>query len=212
MEGDPYNTAPPKKSDPWQQEPIKKDRRKNPSHATVIYARRRKSNKMVGEWMWWDGKKFTNNQAPYYFGTRDRAKALARQLKRRYPALDRYRLYVGAPNRLLQQARVRNPHWPTEQDQIDEAARRLEDFSGHAARRVVKVRSRSNRKTGLIVGELDLIGYRTKREGIDGGKLVKYEHTFRSGSRPLLAVSSDGTQLHIVGGRYEFTEAGIEDR
>lgn len=208
---DPYNTVPPK-PDPWQQEKVKKDRSKNPSKACVIYARRRVNKKMVGEWMWWDGKKFSNNSAPYYFGTAERARAFARSLKRKHRVLDTYRLYIGAPNRLLQTARRRNPEWRSEEDQLAEAARRLEDFSGHAARRVVKVRSHSNRKTALVVGELDLIGYRVKRDGIDGGKLVKYEHDFGSGSRPLLAVSSDGKQLHIVGGRYEFTEAGIEDR
>jgi hypothetical protein len=65
---------------------------------------------------------------------------------------------------------------------------------------------------GLVIGELDLIGYRVKREGVDGGRMVRYGHRFSKRSRPLLAVSKDGNQLLIVGGRYEFTEAGIEDR
>jgi hypothetical protein len=59
-----------------------------------------------------------------------------------------------------------------------------------------------------VIGELDLVGYRTKRDG----RTERYGHHFRKSSRPLLAVSSDGKQLHIVGGQYEFTEAGIEDR
>lgn len=212
---DPYNTAPPK-PDPWQQEKVKKDRSRPPQgrtknpKAAVIYAHKKLHGR--SPWLWFDGKNFTNNNAPHYFGTRERAKAVARDLKRKFRVLDKYRLYIGAPNKLLANARRKNPSWPDEQSQLDEAARRLQDFSGHAARRIVKVKSRSNQHTGLIVGDLDLIGYRTKRDGIDGGKLVKYEHDFSKGSRPLLAVSSDGKQLHIVGGRYEFTEAGIEDR
>lgn len=180
--------------------------------ASVIYARRRSKGRMVGEWLWWDSRKFTNNDSPHYFGTADRAKAVARSLVKRYRVLDRYRLYVGAPNRLLRTARRKNPDWPSEESQLQEAARRLEDFSGHPAQRVIKIRTHSNRRTALVVGELDVIGYRVKRDGVGNGGVTPYEHTFRHGSRPLLCATSDGKQLLIVGGRYEFTEAGIEDR
>lgn len=209
---DPYNTAPPKpppKPDPWNAERVKKDRaKKNPSRACVIYAQRKNKR---GEWMWYDGKKFTNNNPPHFYGTRDRAKGIARLLIRRYVRLSDYNIYVGTPDRAVKNARRHNPEWRTE-DKLDEAARRLEDFSGHGVKRVLKVAPRSNEHTGLVIGELDLIGYRARRVGIGGGKLVKYEHDFSHGSRPLLAVTKDGKQLHIVGGRYEFTEAGIEDR
>lgn len=196
---DPYNTAPPK-PDPWKQVPVKKDRRKNPSRASVIYAQRKGRR---GEVMYWDGKKFTNNNPPKYFGTHDRARGVAQILVHRFNVLRSYKVWVGPP---ITSMRRRNP------ESLDEAARRLEDFSGHAVRKHIRVASRSNQHTGLVIGELDLIGYRTKRAGIAGGKLIRYAHDFSKGSRPLLAVSSDGKQLHIVGGRYEFTEAGIEDR
>lgn len=61
---------------------------------------------------------------------------------------------------------------------------------------------------GLVVGELDGVLYSTTRDG----KREKYIHRFRRKSRPLLAASHDGKTLRIVGGRFEFTEAGIEDR
>lgn len=208
---DPYNTAP-HKPDPWKQEKVKKDRRAKNPVAYIIYARRRQHKKMVGEWLWWDGHKFTNNNAPHYFGTSDRARGAAKALKRRHRVLDQYRLYVGRPNRLLARVRRRNPAWPSEQDQLEEAAHRLEDFTGHPAKRVIKVGARSQRRTALKVGDLTALSYCVKRDGVEGGRLVEFEHLFREGSRPLLAVSSDGKQLHIVGGRYEFTEAGIEDR
>ena len=209
---DPYNSAP-SKPDPWADVPVKKDRmrRSNPSRASVIYAQRKGRGagaQRLGEVMYYDGKKFTNNNPPHFYGTHDRARGVAQTLVRRFPVLQSYQVWVGPP---IGSLRKRNPDWRTD-DRLDAAAKRLEDFSGHAARKVITVRPRSSEKTGLIIGELDLIGYRTKRDGIASGKLIRYAHDFSRGSRPLLAVSSDGKQLHIVGGQYEFTEAGIEDR
>jgi len=71
--------------------------------------------------------------------------------------------------------------------------------------RTVRIR---NPKTGLVVGDLDGVLYTTVRDG----KTEHYQHDFKKGSRPLLAASSDGKSLHILGGEYEFTERGIEDR
>ncbi len=65
-----------------------------------------------------------------------------------------------------------------------------------------------NPKTGLVIGELDGVLYSTVRDG----KKEKYIHEFKRKSRPLLIASSDGDSLHIVGGQYEFTNAGIEDK
>jgi hypothetical protein len=50
--------------------------------------------------------------------------------------------------------------------------------------------------------------YRTTRDGVT----EKYEHTFRSKSRPALVSSSDGKQLYLLGGAYNITDRGIEDR
>jgi hypothetical protein len=83
----------------------------------------------------------------------------------------------------------------------------LEDFSGHAPTEVLKVRE-ANSNVGLVIGELDGVLYSTIRDG----QAEKYIHRFRAKSRPLLAASSDGKNLRIVGGQFEFTEAGIEDR
>ena len=87
------------------------------------------------------------------------------------------------------------------------AARLLQDFSGHRPTRAL-VHRQADPKVGLIVGSLDGVLYTAKRDG----KMEPYIHEFRARSRPLLATSSDGTQLRIVGGRFKFTEAGIEDR
>lgn len=67
---------------------------------------------------------------------------------------------------------------------------------------------RSPTRKGLIVGELDGVLYTAVRDN----QVEKYIHRFRKRSRPLLAASADGKNLEIVGGRFQFTEAGIEDR
>lgn len=83
----------------------------------------------------------------------------------------------------------------------------MTDFSGHEATRVLKVRHPQLRK-GLIVGELDGVLYTAVRDN----RAERYIHRFRKRSRPLLTASADGKALGIVGGRFQFTEAGIEDR
>jgi hypothetical protein len=105
----------------------------------------------------------------------------------------------------------RNPEFRGAQrgdkSKLDAAAKRLRDFSGHDPTTVTPMTVRGG-KEGLIFGQLDGVLYTTTRDG----KREKYIHKFRAKSRPLLAATSDGKQLHIVGGQYEFTEAGIEDR
>jgi hypothetical protein len=50
--------------------------------------------------------------------------------------------------------------------------------------------------------------YVTRRDG----KTEHYIHRFGSASRPLFAVTHDGKQLLLLGGDYDFTEKGIEDK
>lgn len=91
--------------------------------------------------------------------------------------------------------------------ELRQAAELLEEFSGHKPTEVLRVHRRPFRK-GLVIGEMDGVLYSTVRDGV----AERYIHRFRKSSRPLLAASSDGTQLEIVGGRFQMTEAGIEDR
>lgn len=59
----------------------------------------------------------------------------------------------------------------------------------------------------IEIGTLDTVEYTTRR----GGKVECYRHEFAQRSKPMLAVSEDGKQLMIIGGRYKFTERGIVD-
>lgn len=83
----------------------------------------------------------------------------------------------------------------------------LEDFSGHEPRELIRARVPVLKK-GLVLGVMDGVLYTATRDG----EAERYIHEFKPKSRPLLAVSHDGKQLGIVGGRYQVTEAGIEDR
>lgn len=59
----------------------------------------------------------------------------------------------------------------------------------------------------MAIGHCDGIMYETVRNG----EVERYVHEFKKGSRPVLAVGSDGKQLYLLGGRYRFTDRGIED-
>ena len=210
--------------------------KKNP---TLVYCLH--IQKPHGPVMTWNGKSFSNQpkMIPKVFSRADTAKNEAKKLLAKFPILSSYKVWVGSKfhtppvsgkkeramrggtkstseflsdldKQTSQMALLRrqaNPDSKTNA-QLDEAAKKLEDFSGHPVSQLESAYSRSPQKTGLIIGALDLVGYRAKRDG----KTERYGHHFKKDSRPLLAVTSDGKQLHIVGGQYEFTEAGIEDR
>lgn len=91
--------------------------------------------------------------------------------------------------------------------QIQQAADLFEDFRGEAPHRLTKVKL-PNPKSGLVIGELDGVLYTTTHDGKD----ESYLHEFKPNSRPLLVSSSDGTSLHIIGGRYGMTDRGIVDK
>lgn len=198
---------------------VRMGRSKNPRGRKVAAKPRRKKN--PGGWyihiqkhgrgpvQVWNGKSFSNrpDRKPVPFTTSNSAMYKARWLLGKYHRMmSPYKIWVS--DMLYGQPTVDTRVNPSRRENLEVAARKLEDFSGHKARRTVRIAARSKQQTGLVFGEVDLIGYTATRDG----KTERYGHTFKKSSRPLLAVTSDGKQLHIVGGRYEFTEAGIEDR
>ncbi len=96
---------------------------------------------------------------------------------------------------------------PETRGQINQAKSLFKEFRGNDAQGTRRVKMR-NPQTGFVIGEMDGVLYTTVRDG----KKEKYIHKFKAKSRPLLVGSYDGKSLHIIGGRYEFTERGIEDR
>lgn len=121
-----------------------------------------------------------------------------------YPRTHRMREHYGSKFEPIHIIRVRpNPAPPPE---VQRAAKLYRAFTGKRPGRITRVPLTPLPKAGLAFGELFDIGYRSFRDG----KL--YRHSFRVSSRPLVVASSDGKQVLIVGGRYAFTDRGIEDR
>lgn len=90
---------------------------------------------------------------------------------------------------------------------VQKAVTLFESFREAAPRRIGVVKM-AIPKAVAVMGYVEGIDYRTTH----GGKVTLYHHDFEPGSRPLLAVSANGRQLLLLGGRYEFTERGIVDK
>ena len=92
-------------------------------------------------------------------------------------------------------------------EQIAKAADLYVQFSGEEPSFIDKIRIDVPRVM-LLIGECDGVLYTTRRDG----RLESYIHRFKKRSRPLLTTGYDGKTLFIVGGRYDFTDAGIVDK
>lgn len=181
--------------------------------------RSNKTNRAAPGVAYWDGNKWVraiDDAAMYY--SRAIADYIAVKLSREWNTI----INVGAvrePSRALfgkrftggdvdnsAPSRRRNPVPLSTRASLKASRERFKDFRGDepATVRAAKVKVP---KSAMVVGELDGVLYTTRRDG----KVEKYIHKFRKRSRPLLAASDDGKSLHIVGGRYAFTERGIVD-
>jgi hypothetical protein len=101
-----------------------------------------------------------------------------------------------------------NPVPPSKHVQRRDAADLYQRFTGHEALDEVVVDKPELPDVMLVVGDIDGIMYTTVRDGVE----EKYVHQFKKKARPLFCVSPDGTQIHLMGGEYDFTERGIVDR
>lgn len=91
---------------------------------------------------------------------------------------------------------------------IKQAAKLFEDFTGEPANDPVEIAIPEMPKTALAIGKVLGIMYETVRDGVK----ESYQHKFKSSSRPLMVVSSDGKQVLMLGGAYTFTDRGIVDK
>jgi hypothetical protein len=167
--------------------------------------------KGTGKEMRYDGVKFSE-RTPRTYSKKASAAKIARELIAKFPILRRYTVSIrpfGQPiKKRAPKGRAKRLGNPSLRDpELARAGKLLEDFSGHAPSEMLRVGEKPFRK-GLVIGQLDGVLYTTVRDG----KRERYIHKFRKSSRPLLTASADGTQLGIVGGQFQMTEAGIEDR
>ena len=101
--------------------------------------------------------------------------------------------------------RGRNPLSPQTR-KLHKAARLFEDFTGHTAERVDKVKMPSQ-SVFLVPGVVEVIGYTTVRDG----QVEDYLHEFKGRNKPMMAITPDGRQVVLKGG-FRFTEKGFEDQ
>jgi len=87
------------------------------------------------------------------------------------------------------------------------AARRFAGFHGETPSESVRVKLPPAPKAMYTLGELEAVTY----NAVVDGEHARYIHRFKKKSRPLLAVSSDGKQLYLIGGSYSITDRGIVD-
>lgn len=90
---------------------------------------------------------------------------------------------------------------------INRAADLYENFTGHEAEELGYI-DFSIPDVAVVIGEVEGIIYNTVRDGVH----ERYIHKFKAKSRPMFAVTPDGTQLVLLGGNYDFTERGIVDK
>lgn len=121
-----------------------------------------------------------------------------------YPGRGRLKEHYAANGAPLAQ----NPAPRKSAHEIQRGAKLLHDFSGHKAKNATRVRIAETPAVGIAIGKVLGIAYETKRDGVN----ERYYHKFAlKESRPLLVSSSDGKQLLMVGGSYNFTDRGIVD-
>ena len=90
---------------------------------------------------------------------------------------------------------------------VKAALKLFEDFTGHDAT-VEGHFDLPHDDVLTIIGECEAIAYNATRDG----ETHSYQHEFAKASRPVLAVSHDGSRLYLLAGAYKFTHRGIEDR
>lgn len=83
----------------------------------------------------------------------------------------------------------------------------FENFTGHEASESIVIEVPDAPSTLVAIGEVLGIIYATRRDN----KIEKYIHKFKAKARPLLGISPDGKQAHLIGGSFEFGERGFVD-
>lgn len=90
---------------------------------------------------------------------------------------------------------------------LDKAAKRYEEFTGHKAKTFYEAPLDDKPVTGYRLGSMVGVAYEATRDG----KTDQYFHRFAKKARPDLVARDDGKRLYVVGGDYKVTDRGIED-
>lgn len=196
----------PVKRKPIKRKPIKRKvaRKKNPApKKNYLYV----AKTTTGTKYWFTGDDFSDSKKDAKSIGHTAAMNAAQKLRSRKALKGFNFYYTGAIVKKHKGGAGKNPVPPSKRVKIKEASELYSDFSGHEASHLIKTKH-SFPDVGVYVGELDGVLYTTVRDG----KTESYIHKFKDKSRPILATSFDGKKLAVIGGRYQFTNRGIEDR
>jgi len=91
---------------------------------------------------------------------------------------------------------------------LRQAAHLYTQFTGHKDVDISKVKVLDMPSVLTEIGVVDGILYTTVRDG----QTERYIHRFKASSKPVFAVSPDGLQLFLLGGRFKFGSRGIVDK
>ncbi len=157
-------------------------------------------------------KTFASRGHSMKFASIEHAFKRARKLLSEHPQLREYHLFADKLRDPGESGRIRTLKNPSGfqkataglTKEMDDAAQRFENFTGHRATHVTRYK-KSRMGPAFALGNLLAVEYRATRDGVSD----RYRHDFRKSSQPLLV--SDGSQLDIVGGRIRVTNRGIED-
>lgn len=159
--------------------------------------------------------KFADSGPFKKFPTKPQALGFMASLRRRHPETAHYNLhvheiaYVSKRKNPSAYARVRDSML----GELDRAADSYSQFSGRAPIHETHFKvddGTKHKRAGFALGRLVAVTYRPERDGEPPGTL--YEHKFSKSSQPLLIASDDGSRLELLGGAFQVTERGIEDR
>ena len=95
---------------------------------------------------------------------------------------------------------------PAPRPALARAAEAYQEFTGREARHLDRYPLELD-GAAWELGVVPEIHYIATRDG----ETFRFIHKFRHRSRPLLAASSDGSQLYLLGGAYTVTDRGIID-
>ncbi len=101
---------------------------------------------------------------------------------------------------------IRKTSLKSKAEKVAIASQKLKHFTG---KKTVKISALHAPDDDVLyaLGKLKAVIYEAE---IDG-KVNDYIHKFASASQPFLATSYDGKHIHILGGKYEVTNRGIEN-
>jgi hypothetical protein len=91
---------------------------------------------------------------------------------------------------------------------LERGAALYERFTGMPADQVVRMPAPICPRELVAIGPCDGVLYSTVRDYQE----ERYIHEFKKKARPLLCVSTDGSEIWLLGGAYHFTARGIVDR